>query len=381
MIYKKYGKLDIDVSAVGFGGMRFDLKKPKEENAKLVLYAFDKGINYFDTAPFYCDDTSEDIFGEAFRQIANKRDKFYVSTKKMPTEQDTIDDTCKAVEKSLKRLCVDKIDFFHVWCIRTIAQYEMATKPGGLFDGLLKCKEQGLIGHIAVSTHLQGDGVKEIIERGKFEGVLLGVNILNFPFRWSGVQAAYDAGCGVVAMNPLAGGLIPQNEDKLSFLAKGSSSPTEEALRFCISCPQITVTLNGFEAREQIDMACRVADRSKPFSDVEIDGVKKHLSENMDVVCTGCGYCIGSCPKNIDVMAYMQVYNEKQLFNRTDDEVIKSLGDHHKYHLLVDKEACAADCVFCGRCEQVCTQHINIISRLEELAGWEKTSKEQKEKD
>jgi len=128
-------------------------------------------------------------------------------------------------------------------------------------------------------------------------------------------------------------------------------------------------------------MACRVADRSKPFSDVEIDGVKKHLSENMDVVCTGCGYCIGSCPKNIDVMAYMQVYNEKQLFNRTDDEVIKSLGDHHKYHLLVDKEACAADCVFCGRCEQVCTQHINIISRLEELAGWEKTSKEQKEKD
>ena len=51
MIYKRYGKLGLDVSAVGFGGMRFDTSKSMEENAELLLYAESKGINYFDTAP------------------------------------------------------------------------------------------------------------------------------------------------------------------------------------------------------------------------------------------------------------------------------------------------------------------------------------------
>ena len=76
----------------------------------------------------------------------------------------------------------------------------------------MKCKEEGLIDHIVISTHLPGPQVKEIIQKNEFEGVLLGVNILNFPYRWEGVQAAYEAQLGVVAMNPLSGGLIPQYE-------------------------------------------------------------------------------------------------------------------------------------------------------------------------
>ena len=165
MIYKKYGKLDIDVSAVGFGGMQFDTKKPKEENAELLLYAYDKGINYFDTAPGYCDDKSEEIFGAGLKQMKAVRDKIYIATKKMPTPQDTIESIVQAVAKSLKRLCIDKIDFFHVWCIRSIGQYEMAMAPGGLYEGLLRCKEQGLIEHIVISTHLQGDEVKKLLRK------------------------------------------------------------------------------------------------------------------------------------------------------------------------------------------------------------------------
>jgi len=78
MIYKKYGKTGIDVSAVGFGGMRFDITLSKEENTKLLRYAVDKGINYLDTAPDYCKDQSEEIFGMAIKQMADQRDDFYV---------------------------------------------------------------------------------------------------------------------------------------------------------------------------------------------------------------------------------------------------------------------------------------------------------------
>ena len=72
MIYKPYGTTGLTVSAVGFGGMRFDTSRPAGENADLVRYAVDKGITWLDTAPGYCDDHSEDIFGLAVEQLGSR---------------------------------------------------------------------------------------------------------------------------------------------------------------------------------------------------------------------------------------------------------------------------------------------------------------------
>jgi aryl-alcohol dehydrogenase-like predicted oxidoreductase len=69
MLYSEYGKTGAKVSAVGFGGMRFDTSRSNEENAQLLLYAQSKGINFFDTAPGYCNDMSEDIFGIALAYL------------------------------------------------------------------------------------------------------------------------------------------------------------------------------------------------------------------------------------------------------------------------------------------------------------------------
>jgi predicted aldo/keto reductase-like oxidoreductase len=252
-------------------------------------------------------------------------------------------------------------------------QYELAMKKGGQYEGLMKCKEEGLIDNIVISTHLPGHQVKEIIAKGEFEGVLLGVNILNFPYRWEGVEAAHEAGLGVVAMNPLSGGQIPQYEKDLSFLVKGDEAPTEAALRFCISCPQITVTLVGFTTAEHIDMACRVAEAAKPFTNDEIEQLRGQLSEDMNAVCTGCGYCLKGCPENLPVANYMQIYNDKALFKRSEEQILKRLKDEYIWGLLVDRVADAGDCVECGACEEACTQHLNIIERLKEIDGWERS--------
>ncbi len=375
MIYKKYGRIGLDVSAVGFGGMRFDTKKSKEQNAHLLLHAHDKGINYFDTAPSYCDDQSEEIFGIAIKQMAAHRDGFYVSTKCMPTAEDTYDSVRASVEKSLKRLNTDYLDFYHVWCIRKLDQYDLAMRKGGQYESLVKCKEQGLIRNIVISTHLIGSEVCRIIENDEFEGVLLGVNILNFMYRWEGVQAACKAGWGVVAMNPLAGGLIPQNEEKLSFLAADGETATEAALRFCICCPQISITLNGFTTTEHIDTACKIADSAEPFDQDDIERVKEHLTKNMDQLCTGCGYCSDLCPKQIVVPSYMQFYNEKLLSNKTEEQLIEHLDFHRDWVLLSNRTTEAGDCTECGKCEQACTQHLPIIERLKEIGQWEQTLK------
>jgi len=371
MIYKQYTKAGIKVSAVGFGGMRFDEKKSNEENAQLLHYAREKGINYFDTAPSYCSDTSDDIFGIAIDQMSDVRDQIYVTTKGMPTIHYTADKARAAVETSLKRLKTDYLDFYHVWCIRTMDQYELAMKKGGQYEGLMKCKEEGLIKNIVVSSHLPGNNIETIINSGNFAGVLMGVNILNFPYRWQGVQAASDGGYAVVAMNPLSGGMIPKFEKELSYLAREGETPVEAAIRFCVSCPQITITLIGLTTKEHIDMACKVADNSSPFTQEDIDRVKSHVSENMDAICTGCGYCMKCCPNDIPIANYMQFYNDKAMFGKSEKELIEETKFHHEWGLLVDRKASAADCIQCGECETECTQHLHIIERLGEIADWE----------
>ncbi|RKY12439.1 MAG: aldo/keto reductase [Planctomycetota bacterium] len=376
MVYSQYGTTGARVSAVGFGGMRFDESRPDAENARLLLYAQSKGINYFDTAPGYCEDHSEDIFGIALKQMADIRDQIYISTKGMPANFNTADKARKAVEKSLKRLNVDKIDFYHVWCIRRMDQYELAMKKGGQYEGLLKCKEEGLIDHIVISTHLQGEQICRVIEKKEFEGVLLGANILNFQYRWQGVQAAFGAGLGVVAMNPLAGGIIPKYQKQLAFLASENETPTEAAIRFCVSCPQITIALVGFTTKEHIDIACRVATNCKPFTQTDIDRVKEHVSANMNSLCTGCGYCMNNlCPKDIPIANYMQSYNEKLLQHKSDKEMAERVIFQHEWGYLADRRADAGDCTRCGECERACTQHLDIIDRLGEMAGWEKRAK------
>jgi len=372
MDYNEYGGTGKLVSAIGFGGMRFDVSKEDEENADLIRYAFSRGINYFDTAPGYCDDKSEDIYGLAFKKMEGR---FWVSTKGMPVDNDTADKAVEAVKKSLGRLVVPKIHFYHVWCVRKMDHYRLAMKPGGQYEGLLRCREQGLIDHIVISTHLPGEDIRLIVEEGNMEGVLLGMNILNFPYRWAGAKAAWEKGWGVVAMNPLGGGIIPQHEDKLAFLAAGGETPTEAALRFALACPQITVTLVGFTTREHVDAACRAADRVSPFADADLDRIRKRLSAAMDSVCTGCGYCAG-CPQNIPVAAYMQFYNRKQMFAEGDEEMRKALAFDHDWGLVADRKAEAAECVECGRCEEACTQHLNIVERLKEIAEWERAIRE-----
>ncbi len=367
MIYKKYGKTQKEVSAVGFGGMRFDTDLSNEQNSELLLYAAQQGINYFDTAPNYCNDTSEDIFGIALKQM--KRSDYFVSTKRMPHHAKTKKEHYDLVMRALDRLNSEYIDFFHIWCLRKPEHYKEAF-TSGQYEALLEAKEQGLVKHIVCSSHQPGSQIKDIVKDGKVEGVLMGINILNFPYRWDGVEACQEEGLGVVAMNPLGGGVIPKNEDKLKFLCEGDETPTEAALRFAIASPHITVALNGFTTREHIDMAVKIADTASPITKAQLDKITEKVGSNMNAVCTGCSYCM-PCPANINIPAYMQVYNDKQMFNKTDEEMLKSMNFQKSFGLLVASTAQAKDCIQCGQCEGVCTQHLNIIERLKEMAEWE----------
>ena len=94
---------------------------------------------------------------------------------------------------------------------------------------------------------MEGNDIEKVVETGKFKGMLIGYNALNYRFRQSGIEAAHAKGMGVVVMNPLGGGMIPQNPEAFSYLTEGEFILTvpQAALRFVASHKEITITLAG----------------------------------------------------------------------------------------------------------------------------------------
>lgn len=349
---KKYGKTGKDVSVIGFGGMRFPKPEDIDGMAELVRYAHSKGVNYFDTAPNYCDDKSEDIMGAAIRHM--KRDTFYISTKCGEASAGAMR---TSIERSLKRLNVESIDFMHVWCLLRPEQLQERISKGAV-GAALQAKAEGLVNHVVVSTHLSGEDIACVLDSGHFEGLTIGFNALNFPFRAKALEAATKHNVGVVTMNPLGGGVIPKNAERLSFL-KGPQDRNviEAALRFNISQPAITAALVGFSSKEHIDQAVAAVEDFKPYSVEHIETVKSHITAGFSGFCTGCGYCL-PCPASVEIPKMMDAYNQ-QILEGTDKAVTNRL----KWHWGISPDLAAA-CMQCGECEDKCTQHLPIRERL-----------------
>ncbi len=376
MIYKEYGSTGLKVSAIGFGGMRFDMRQPESAHIDLIHYAFERGINYFDTAPGYCNDQSEIWFGKALSTLP--RDQVVISTKLMPGHIKTAREAYDRIKRSCDRLQTNCIDIFHAWNFRTMEQYEDCVRPDGLYEAMLQAQSDGLIKHLAFSTHLTGNKVSEVVESSRFAGVLIGLNILNFPYRLNGAIAARKRKMAVVAMNSLYGGLIPQHEEKFAFLGSRGQTPTMAALQFNIGLELLDVALNGFTTTEQVDMACQAADNARKITQADLVEYEKLIHGGLKDFCTGCGYC-KDCPVNIAVPTYMQFYNYKLLGNEDDAAMAAKLKKNQIWGILPEAKVPAKECLNCRKCEKSCTQHLPITERLREIANWESTAEKMEE--
>lgn len=361
MIYKQLGQTGKRVSAVGFGCMRF---LPEEYNksidicADLVIRACEMGINYIDTAPGYCDNMSEKIVGRAFSQM---KEKPYLSTKCGLWNATDADGARRMIEHSLENLQTDRITIYNMWCIKNLDEYETMTRKGGVYDGILKAKEEGLIEHICCSTHAEGDAISRIVSDGKVDVVTLGYNALNFAYRREGVKACHKQGLGVVVMNPLGGGVIPQYADRFSFLKKDGESIVTAALRFLIGQPEVTVTLPGISTLAQLEECVAAADNVPPVTEETLAALTKQLGEELNTLCTGCSYC-DECPEGVPIPRLMDAYNS-YILSGNPQSIAGRLRDHWG---VSPKEA--AKCTQCGKCEGLCTQKLPIMERLRQVS-------------
>lgn len=368
MQYTEFGKTGIQVSRLGFGCMRFpsrevDGKKvfDEEESIRMMHRAMELGVNYFDTAPGYCEKQSEIIVGKALK---GRRDKVYLSTK-YPSEEASGDDLERKLETSLKKLDTDYIDFYHMWGISLKTFVERLDTPDGPMARARKLRDAGVIRHISFSFHDAPENMIEIIRRGEgvFASVLCQYNLLDRANE-DAIAYAHEQGLGVTIMGPVGGGRLGAPSKVIQDLLPGKvQSSAEMALRFVMNNKNVNIALSGMSSMDMVEENAAVASNMEPLTQEEEARIAASLEENRrlaDLYCTGCNYCM-PCPKGINIPEIFKMMNYHRVYGLT-----KFARDNYA---RIGKEPWlnfqnAAACVQCGACEKKCPQHLHIREQL-----------------
>ena len=373
MQYREAGKTGVKLSTLGFGCMRLP-KLPDEpqkidfeHSHRLFRRAMELGVNYFDTAYMYDGGDSERCLGEFIEEVG--RDKVVVSTKNpvghqfwpIPGDTPTGDLFRRCLEEELERLGTDYIDFYLFHDTTLLAFRIVCKPPAGCLDQAVKARDEGLIRHIGFSSHDTPDNIKKIIDMGdgQLDLMICQYNLLdrkNEPV----IEYAHAKGIGVSIMGTVGGGRLVHPSEVYS-QAIGASSTPEAALRFVLANPGVTTAMSGMNAIEQVEENAAAASRAEPLSDGElqaIDELEKANRELLDLYCTGCAYCM-PCPHGVNIPGSFAAMNTLKVHGLVGlaRQMYKRLGD-----------GIAANCEACGGCDGKCPQHIDIQSRLQEVA-------------
>lgn len=354
MHYRIYGNTGREVSLLGFGGMRFS--RNEDLGAAAMLRAYELGINYFDTAPFYCRDRSLDIFGKALPLM--DRDRILISSKSNLNHDKDEAGVRRRVDGMLKRMHIDRLDILYMWCIFSLDQYRKIVAPGGPYEGALKLKEEGVIGHVAFSAHAPTEDIVTMCREGRFEGALVSFNVINHAVRRPGLQAAGEMNMGLATMNPLGGGMLAELNTYLESQGRGFDGDfPATALRFVASHAEVTTVLSGMKSPEEVEKNVAAVETVTEPSREEIDAIGQRFSSLGKDFCTICRYCL-PCPESIDIPAFMAAYDLSRI----------GMDVQGKQHLAFrTTKTKATACTECGECEEKCTQQLDIIERLKEI--------------
>ena len=191
-----FGKTGEQVSILGYGGGSQFMKMPDGEWEPHLEYAFNAGINYFDTASTYGEDAekpSELRFGEI---IPSFRDKVLLLTK---IHDRDVDKAKAEFERSLNRL---KTDYVDILLIHAITEDDLVGDiESGVYQFVQDLKAQKSVRYIGFSSMDSAERSKELIEKLDFDITLLAMNPTNYGnFSQVALPAAREKNLGVIAM-------------------------------------------------------------------------------------------------------------------------------------------------------------------------------------
>ncbi|MCL2078047.1 MAG: aldo/keto reductase [Oscillospiraceae bacterium] len=376
MIYREFGNTGIKLSALGFGAMRLPMTEVNgvktvnyELSTPLMQKAFEMGVNYVDTAPYYCEKNSEIAVGKALK---GWRNKVYLSTKN-PVENASGADWRKRLETSLEKLDTDYIDFYHMWGISLEAYRDKIDVKDGPLEAAHKAKAEGLIKHLSFSFHDKAENMRPIIDSGQFESVLLQYNLLDRSNE-ENIEYANKKGLGVVVMGPVGGGRLGAPSEVIkNLIGRDIKSSAEMAMRFVIANKGIHVALSGMENLKMLEENAKIASIEGSLTEAEIGQINAMMIENKklsDLYCTACRYCL-PCPQGINIPHVFSLMNYHKVYELTD----YSKAEYKNLYIPMETRTApweidwgvdASKCIECGACEDKCPQKLKIIEQLKE---------------
>ena len=317
------GKTGIITESMAFGALPIQ-RISKTEAIRLLRMALDGGMTYFDTARWYTD--SEEKLGEAF---AGQRNALFIATK---TGSQTPEGFWNDLETSLRTLKTDHIDVYQ------FHNPAFVPRPGdssGLYDCMLKAKEQGKILHIGITNHRIGVA-REAVESGLYETLQFPFSLLASPQDIELVDSTVRSGMGFVAMKAMSGGLIRSGRAAAAFIARYPVLPIWGVQR-------------ESELREFLEYL-----REPPEMTSELEEIMaKDRSELAGDFCRGCGYCM-PCPQGIEINTCARM---SLLLRRAPSEMNLS---PHGQEMMKKIETC----LNCGACKAKCPYGLDTPALL-----------------
>ena len=349
------------ISVIGLGGGCIGEGGEKETRQALEL-AVSRGVNYFDlamseAAPFAA-------YGEALRD--QRKDIYYqlhfgaeYTTGKYGWTLN-LEKIKKSVDWQLAMLKTDYIDFGFVHCIDEEADLRKAAE-GGTLDYMKELKEEGVIRHLALSSHTPKI-VNMMLDTGLIDMVMFSINpaydyrhgdyaIGTVDERTALYRRCEAEGVGISVMKAFGGGQ----------LLSAGTSPFGQALseyqciQYALDKPGVLTVLPGLCSTADLQRLLGFFEASKEERDYSILG--SFAPRDAEGVCVYCNHC-QPCPFGLDVGLINKYYDLAMAGD--------ALAKDHYLHL----EKKASDCTGCGHCDRRCPFHVKQTERMQEIQAY-----------
>ena len=382
MIFSEFKEKSL--SLLGFGAMRLPtlengaVDEPQVE--RMVAYAMDHGVNYFDTAWPYHNGESESVLGRVLSKYP--RDSFYLADKFPGHQYNDHYDPAAVFEKQLKKCGVEYFDFYLLHNVYERSMSVYLDPQWGILDYFREQKRLGRIKHLGFSTHANVEGLKEFLDIAGDDMEFCQIQLNYLDWTLQNAKGKYDLltkrGIPVSVMEPVRGGK-QVNVTEASTAKLRAARPDETTVSWCFrflqGLPNVKMILSGMSNEQQMADNIATFEESRPLSPAEGELILKVAEElKGSVPCTACRYCVAGCPMGLDIPFLLSVYNDLRYAPVTNTTLrIEALPESKKPDV----------CVGCGKCAQICPQKIDIpgamqdfCDLLEKIPKWEDVCRE-----
>ncbi len=358
MNYRINRKTGDRISEIGIGSA-YMFGAGMDEAVRALRRAVEGGINYFDLAAG--DGATFPIWGEALSEI--RKSLYYqihfgadytAGTYGWSLDLETIK---RSVDKQLKELRTDYIDYGFIHCQDEASDWETYLK-NGVYDYILSLKKAGVVRHVGLSSHTPAV-IMRIMDDAEIDMLMFSVNPAydygqgeyangTVDERAAVYRRCESEGVGISVMKPFSGGQL-LDEKQSPF---GQALTPYQCIRYCLDKPGVLTVLPGAKSVNEVESLLAYYDQPEEALDYSVIGT--FAPPEAGGKCVYCNHC-KPCPMGIDVGLVNKYYD----LARAGDAMA---AEHYR---TLEKNA--SDCVGCGHCDSRCPFSVKQSERMAQI--------------